>query len=67
MQEGFIPDQTEGGVQVSKWIEGPPEYGFFGTVRHGRKAKNVIHTFACLKCGYLESYISPARPAPSET
>jgi hypothetical protein len=56
MEEGFIKDDTRGGVHVSSWVEGAPEKSFWvGTKTRGRKTMPVA-TFRCSRCGYLESY-----------
>jgi hypothetical protein len=57
MQVGFILESTESGRQVSKWIEGMPEFPWnnFG-VKIKNKEQHPIQTYRCAKCGYLESY-----------
>ena len=56
MVEGFVIDKEHGGAGVSRWVEGPPEKGFFGNVKlRGRKPLEIA-TWRCRSCGFLESY-----------
>ena len=62
MQEGFIKDDTHGGVHVSSWIEGPPEKSFWvGTKTSGKKIMPLV-SFRCAKCGFVESYAKEPSP-----
>jgi hypothetical protein len=64
MEEGFILDDGRNGASVTSWIAGKPEFGFFG-VKSADKINHQIVSFACVECGYLESYIRrPKQPAP---
>ncbi len=55
MTEGFIPDQSENGSKVSKWIEGLPEKRWWGLKVRG-KTQFAVQTFRCMRCSYLENY-----------
>ena len=59
MQEGF--QLAKRGPSVSEWVEGPPEYGWFG-LRWFRRKRVRIAAYRCSSCGYLESY-APDRSA----
>jgi hypothetical protein len=56
MVEGFILDQSYGATLVSRWIEGPPDYGFFGNAKFRGKGMRKIEACRCPGCGYLECY-----------
>ena len=56
MEEGFIVDDTYGGVVQSKWAEGEPRFSYWAGVRVPRKARHPVTTYRCTQCGYLESY-----------
>jgi len=56
MEEGFIPDETDGARQVALWVAGRPEIGWFTGAKIGSRETHPIHAFRCTKCGYLESY-----------
>jgi Domain of unknown function (DUF6487) len=56
MEEGFIADQTYGGVRVSKWVEGVPKKSFWSGTKMWGKEQVQIRTYRCAGCGYLESY-----------
>jgi predicted nucleic-acid-binding Zn-ribbon protein len=55
MTEGFIPDESDNGRKVNKWIEGAPEKHWYGLKLRG-KTRYYIQTFRCNRCGYLENY-----------
>jgi hypothetical protein len=63
MEEGFVVDRGYDSNAVSTWVAGKPEFGFFGSLKFSAKPQQDIHTFACVACGYLESYICRPRPA----
>ncbi len=65
MEEGFMVDYNYGSDDVSKWVAGKPEYNLFGKVKTVFKNPQYIRTFACLDCGYLESYIKRPAKTPS--
>jgi hypothetical protein len=56
MEEGFVADQTYGGVRVSKWVEGAPKKSFWSGTKTQGKEQVQIRTYRCTGCGYLESY-----------
>jgi hypothetical protein len=58
MIEGFIADNKDGAILVSKWIEGEPQKGFWGSIKTKGKRSAQIKTYMCSGCGYLESYAS---------
>ena len=55
MEEGFIPDITDAGVDQSRWAEGSPQPGFWGGTKLPKR-RLLITTYRCMRCGYLESY-----------
>ena len=57
MQEGFQLDR--GGPSVGEWVQGTPEYGWFG-LRWFRRKRLRIATYRCASCGYLENYAPTA-------
>jgi hypothetical protein len=56
MEQGFIADQTYGGVLASRWVEGAPEKSFWTGVKTKGKEDVEVRTYRCSGCGYLESY-----------
>jgi hypothetical protein len=57
MEEGFILDLGDfNSEQPSTWISGPPEPSFWAGLKTKGKHKHEIHTFRCIRCGFLESY-----------
>ena len=56
MTEGFLLDETHGGRQVLRWVEGSPEKSMWVGLK--LKNKEVVHvmTYRCTDCGYLKSY-----------
>jgi hypothetical protein len=56
MDQGFVLDNTHGGLLVSQWAKGPPlkESFWIGTKRPDTHLP--IGTFRCASCGYLEAY-----------
>ena len=55
---GFVPDFTLGQINVSTWVEGPPEKSFWVGTKIPQEKCITIGTFRCSSCGYLESYAS---------
>lgn len=55
MAEGFMPDETDNGRKVSRWVEGQPEKRWYGLRLRG-KATFYIQTYRCPRCGFLENY-----------
>jgi hypothetical protein len=63
MEEGFIVDYYyNNSKDISTWVAGKPEHGLFGTIKTAFKQQQYIRTFACMECGYLESYIKRPKP-----
>jgi hypothetical protein len=60
MEEGFVLDNTHGARLQSEWVEGAPDPSFWTGIKLKGKEKIPIATFRCQRCGYLESYASPA-------
>ena len=57
MEEGLIIDRGHGNQRdVSKWLEGTPERGWFGWLKTRGRRQLPLITFRCTGCGYLESY-----------
>lgn len=56
MEEGFISDNTHGGVLASRWVEGQPENSFWTGIKTSGKKQVQVTTYRCTSCGYLESY-----------
>jgi len=56
MEAGFIVDHAYGSNDVSVWVPGEPEFGLMGNLKLPTPQYR-IRTFACVECGYLESYI----------
>ena len=55
MEEGFILELGHGNTgQPSNWIAGPPEPSFWMGTKVKGKLKRQIHTFRCIRCGFLE-------------
>ena len=64
MEEGFVLDTYYDGARISSWVAGKPEFGFFGSVKVADKQQTEVLTFACIGCGYLESYINRTQQGP---
>ena len=56
MDDGFIVDDTQGGVVQAQWTEGKPRHSFWLGIRVPRQARHAVTTYRCPSCGYLESY-----------
>ena len=56
MQEGFILDATDGPQLVARWVAGKPEKSRWTGTKLKGKEQHLIHSFRCIRCGYLESY-----------
>ena len=61
MEEGFTLDLGHGNSpQPAAWVSGPPEQAFGRSfwmgIKMKAKDKRQIHTFRCIRCGFLESY-----------
>ena len=59
MEEGFIQDAGQHGIQIPKWIEGTPEKSFWAGVKTKGKRQHEVRTYRCSRCGYLEAYAHP--------
>lgn len=55
MAEGYIPNESDSGRKVNKWVEGSPEKRWYGLKVRG-KAQFYVQTFRCSRCGFLENY-----------
>ncbi len=60
MEEGFIPDASARGWELTRWVQGKPDVSpWFGGLRGawelGAESTPVV-TWRCTQCGYLESY-----------
>ena len=59
MEEGFMQDLADANwTYAQKWIRGPVEKGFLGTVKMRGKEAIPIVTMRCTNCGRLESFAS---------
>jgi hypothetical protein len=59
MDPGFLLEIKDGNISaVTEWVEGPPEKGWFSSVRLRGKRRVKVETVRCARCGYLESYAS---------
>jgi hypothetical protein len=54
MEKGFVIDRMHGPSQISEWIPGAAERSRFGDLK--ADGAELIFTFRCAKCGYVESY-----------
>jgi len=63
MEEGFIPDRSYSSTDIGAWYAGKPQFGIMGSVKTAASWPHKIRTYACLQCGFLESYID--RPTPA--
>jgi len=66
MELGFLVDHAHAALRVGRWCPGTPDPSFWSgeMSRAQYKAANVVTTFRCPECGYLESY-ARASSAPS--
>jgi predicted nucleic-acid-binding Zn-ribbon protein len=56
MERGFILDVTDAGKRVSEWVNGAPEYGFFGGLKIEDREQHEVTAYRCVRCGYIEFY-----------
>ena len=57
MERGVLVEYHEAtGASATVWMEGAPQYGFFGGLKHGGKKQLRVDVFRCGQCGFLESY-----------
>ena len=66
LEEGFIPDSTQGQVLQANWHPGPPQdYRFFG-IPAGKKVTREglvpIEAWRCSACGLVQLY-APKKPS----
>ena len=59
MDEGFMMDQTQGGVRVGTWVSGQPEKSFWTGLKIRGRQLIQVRTYRCRACGFLESYARP--------
>ena len=52
MKEGYILDEGA----VTKWVDGPPEYGLLGGLKVFGHEMHKVKAYRCVKCNYLELY-----------
>ena len=55
MEDGALIDRSYGRTDISSWVKGMPEMGWFGVKLRGAKLY-VAMTYRCPVCGYLKSY-----------
>lgn len=58
IKEGFTLDISDKGFHISEWMMGAPVWGLFGSLKADRRNRLRTRTFACMSCGYLESYLA---------
>ena len=57
MERGVLVEYHEGtGASPTVWMEGGPQYGFFGGLKCRGKKQLRVDVFRCGQCGFLESY-----------
>jgi hypothetical protein len=56
MEQGFVLDNTHGGLLVSQWAKGAPLKLSFWMGAKRPDTQLPVGTFRCSSCGYLESY-----------
>jgi len=60
MESGWVPDNTQSGLQRQNWSPGEPQPSFWTALKVEKKDAIIpVTTFRCPKCGYLESYATP--------
>jgi hypothetical protein len=59
MEQGFVMDNTYGGLLVSQWAAGQPQKSFWRGTKMPAEKLIPIGTFRCASCGYLESFAMP--------
>ena len=60
MESGWVPDNTDGGLQRQNWSPGEPQPSFWTGLKVEKRDKVIpVTTFRCPNCGYLESYAIP--------
>ena len=56
MVQGFVPDNTYGGIRVGRWYAGQPEKSFWTNTKQPSTDSAPIGAFRCRICGFLEFY-----------
>ncbi len=56
MAEGFVTDNTYGGVSVTRWYAGLPRKSMWTGLKLRGVEQHDIVTWRCARCGYLENY-----------
>ena len=61
MEEGFIPDMSQGAAVQMFWHAGTPEDQTFlglkmGTIKIDKSEAVKITAYRCTRCGFLQSY-----------
>jgi len=60
MESGWVPDNTQAGLQHQSWTPGEPQPSLWTGLKVERKDRVIpVTTFRCPNCGYLESYAIP--------
>jgi hypothetical protein len=59
MEQGYVLDNTVGGLLVSHWSKGAPRKSFWTETKRPDDEPVPIGTFRCSSCGYLEAYADP--------
>lgn len=60
MESGWVPDNTNAGLQRENWCPGEPQPSFWTGLRAETRDMVIpVTTFRCPNCGYLESYAIP--------
>jgi hypothetical protein len=59
MVQGFLPDNTYGGILVERWHAGQPKKSFWTGTKTPSTEGIPIGAFRCQKCGFLEFYSDP--------
>ena len=60
MESGWVPDNTQAGLQHQNWSPGEPQPSFWTGLKVEKKDTVIpVTTFRCPTCGYLESYAIP--------
>ena len=65
MEEGTVIDRSYGRTEISSWLKGQPEMGWFGVKLGGLRSGAIklypITSYCCSSCGYLESYVEEGK------
>ena len=55
MEPGFVVDEGYGKKVAAKWVAGEPQKSFWTGLKL-RGSEQIVATYRCRRCGYLESY-----------